>query len=109
MYRATDAYVAGLGSRLPGDGGLDRVSRAPTRPSLEEVGGIEGGRSAWLNGRMKKAAGRGGVGCLGRALPPKGCEGRPSNPRHPYHARALFLSLRDKFRDPLLERASTLP
>ena len=56
IYRATDAYVAWLGSRLPGYGGLDRVSRAPTRPSLEEVGGIEGGRSAWLNGRMKKAA-----------------------------------------------------
>ena len=74
IYRATDAYVAWLGSRLPGYGGLDRVSRAPTRPSLEEVGGIDrvtraapnrettedggtpGGKSAWLNGRMKKAS-----------------------------------------------------
>ena len=56
IYRATDAYVAWLGSRLPGYGGLDRVSRAPSRPSLEEVGGIKGGKSSWLNGRMKKAA-----------------------------------------------------
>ena len=56
IYRATDAYVAWLGSRLPGYGGLDRVSRAPSRPALEAVGGVEGGKSAWLNGRMKKAA-----------------------------------------------------
>ena len=56
VYRATDAYVAWLRSRVPGYGGVDRVTRAPSRPSTEEVGGIEGGRSAWLNGRMKKAA-----------------------------------------------------
>ena len=57
VYRATDAYVAWLRSRLPGYGGLDRVSRAPTRPALEAVGGEQaGGKSAWLNGRMKKAA-----------------------------------------------------
>ena len=56
VYRATDAYVAWLGSRLPGYGGVDRVTRAPTRSSTEEVGGSEGGKSAWLNGRMKKAA-----------------------------------------------------
>ena len=42
---------------------------------------------------------------MGRALPPKGCEGRPSNPRLPYLARALFLSLRDKFRVPLFQCA----
>ena len=56
LYRATDAYVAWLRSRVPGYGGVDRVTRAPSRPSTEEMGGIEGGRSAWLNGRMKKAA-----------------------------------------------------
>ncbi len=56
VYRATDAYVAWLRSRVPGYGGVDRVTRAASRPSTEEVGGIEGGRSAWLNGRMKKAA-----------------------------------------------------
>ena len=56
VYRATDAYVAWLRSRVPGYGGVDRVTRAPSRPSTEEVGGIEGGRSAWLNGRMKKAS-----------------------------------------------------
>jgi hypothetical protein len=56
VYRATDAYVAWLGSRIPGYGGVDRVTRAPSRPSAEEVGGIPGGKSAWLNGRMKKAA-----------------------------------------------------
>lgn len=57
VYRATDAYVAWLRSRLPGYGGLDRISRAPARPALEAVGGeLPGGKSAWLNGRMKKAA-----------------------------------------------------
>lgn len=57
VYRATDAYVAWLRSRVPGYGGVDRVSRAPSRPSTEEMGGEPaGGKSAWLNGRMKKAS-----------------------------------------------------
>lgn len=51
VYRATDAYVSWLRSRIPGYGGIDRVTRAPSRPSTEKVGG---GKSAWLNGRMKK-------------------------------------------------------
>ena len=57
VYRATDAYVAWLRSRIPGYGGVDRVTRAPSRPSLTEARGEpDGGKSAWLNGRMKKAA-----------------------------------------------------
>lgn len=56
VYRATDAYVAWLRSRIPGYGGVDRVTRTPSRPSTSEVGGLEGGKSAWLNGRMKKDA-----------------------------------------------------
>ena len=57
VYRATDEYVAWLRSRVPGYGGVDRVTRAPSGPSLAETRGEpEGGKSAWLNGRMKKAA-----------------------------------------------------
>jgi len=56
IYRATDAYVAWLRSRIPGYGGLDRVTRAPARVAAEAMGGEQrGGKSAWLNGRMKKA------------------------------------------------------
>ena len=57
VYRATDAYVSWLRSRVPGYGGVDRVTRAPSRAAFEAVGGeLPGGKSAWLNGRMKKAA-----------------------------------------------------
>lgn len=57
IYRATDAYVAWLGSRVPGYGGLDRVVRAaPGRETAGDGGTPPGGKSAWLNGRMKKAS-----------------------------------------------------
>ena len=56
IYRATDAYVAWLRSRIPGYGGLDRVIRASPSGQTPEDGGTPGGKSAWLNGRMKKAA-----------------------------------------------------
>lgn len=57
IYRATDAYVAWLGSRVPGYGGLDRVVReAPSRETASDGATPPGGKSAWLNGRMKKAA-----------------------------------------------------
>ena len=56
IYRATDAYVAWLRSRVPGYGGLDRVSRAAPSRETEGDGGTPGGKSAWLNGRMKKAS-----------------------------------------------------
>jgi len=51
IYRATDAYVAWLGSRIPGYGGLDRVARAALSGQTPSDGT---GKSAWLNGRMKK-------------------------------------------------------
>ena len=57
IYRATDAYVAWLGSRIPGYGGLDRVVRAsPSRETASDGATPPGGKSAWLNGRMKKAS-----------------------------------------------------
>ena len=56
VYRATDAYVAWLGSRIPGYGGSNRITRASPSRETSEDGGTPGGRSAWLNGRMKKAA-----------------------------------------------------
>ena len=56
VYRATDAYVAWLGSRIPGYGGSDRITRASPRRETPEDGGTPGGKSAWLNGRMKKAS-----------------------------------------------------
>ena len=57
VYRATDAYVAWLGSRIPGYGGSNRITRAsPSRETSEDGGTPPGGKSAWLNGRMKKAA-----------------------------------------------------
>ena len=56
VYRATDAYVAWLRSRIPGYGGLDRVVRASPSGQTPEDGGTPGGKSAWLNGRMKRAA-----------------------------------------------------
>ena len=56
IYRATDAYVSWLGSRIPGYGRLDRVVRASPSRETPEDGGTPGGKSAWLNGRMKKAA-----------------------------------------------------
>ena len=56
IYRATDAYVAWLRSRIPGYGGLDRVTRATPGGETTEDGGTPGGKSAWLNGRMKKAS-----------------------------------------------------
>jgi hypothetical protein len=57
VYRATDAYIAWLGSRVPGYGGLDRVVRAsPSRETASDGATPPGGKSAWLNGRMKKAS-----------------------------------------------------
>ena len=56
IYRATDAYVAWLGSRIPGYGGSDRVLRPSPRRQTEGDGGTPEGKSAWLNGRMKKAS-----------------------------------------------------
>ena len=56
VYRATDAYVAWLRSRVPGYGGLDRIARATPDRETPEDGGTPGGKSAWLNGRMKKAS-----------------------------------------------------
>ena len=57
IYRATDAYVAWLGSRIPGYGGLDRVVRAsPSGQASSDGATPPGGKSAWLNGRMKKAS-----------------------------------------------------
>ena len=56
IYRATDAYVAWLRSRVPGYGGLDRVTRATPDRETAKDGGTPGGKSAWLNGRMKKAS-----------------------------------------------------
>ena len=56
IYRATDAYVAWLRSRVPGYGGIDRVTRATPDRETTEDGGTPGGKSAWLNGRMKKAS-----------------------------------------------------
>ena len=56
VYRATDAYVVWLRSRVSGYGGLDRVARAAPSRQSEGDGGTPGGKSAWLNGRMKKAS-----------------------------------------------------
>ena len=56
IYRATDAYVAWLRTRVPGYGADGRCPGPPTRPTNQEVGGTPGGKSAWLNGRMKKAS-----------------------------------------------------
>ena len=56
IYRATDAYVAWLGTRVPGYGAERRCAGPPTRPTNQEDGGTPGGKSAWLNGRMKKAS-----------------------------------------------------
>ena len=56
IYRATDAYVAWLGTRVPGYGAERRIAGPPTRPTNQEDGGTPGGKSAWLNGRMKKAS-----------------------------------------------------
>lgn len=56
VYRATDAYVAWLGSRIPGYGGSDRITRASPGRQTPEDGGTPGGKSAWLNGRMKKTS-----------------------------------------------------
>ena len=55
IYRASDAYIAWLRSRVPGYGGIDRVSRAPSRASAQEIRGKEGGGTkSWINGRMQK-------------------------------------------------------
>lgn len=51
IYRATDAYVSWLRSRIPGYGGSDRVVRASSGGQASSDGG---GKSAWLNGRMKR-------------------------------------------------------
>ncbi len=56
IYRATGAYVEWLGSRVPGYGAERRIPGPPTRPTDQKVGGESGGKSAWLNGRMKKAS-----------------------------------------------------
>jgi len=56
IYRATSAYVEWLGSRVPGYGAERRIPGPPTRPTDQKVGGESGGKSAWLNGRMKKAS-----------------------------------------------------
>ena len=57
VYRATDAYVAWLRSRVPGYGGVDRVARAtPSGETASDGTTPSGGKSAWLNGRMKKDA-----------------------------------------------------
>ena len=56
VYRATDAYVSWLGSRISGYGGSDRITRASPSRQTPEDGGTPGGKSAWLNGRMKKAS-----------------------------------------------------
>ncbi len=56
IYRATDAYVAWLGSRIPGYGGFDRVVRASPGGQTPSDGATPRGKSAWLNGRMKKAS-----------------------------------------------------
>ena len=54
IYRATDAYVAWLGTRVPGYGADRRCAGPPTRSTDQEMGGTPGGKSAWLNGRMKR-------------------------------------------------------
>ena len=56
VYRATDAYVAWLGTRVPGYGADRRCAGPPARSTNQEDGGTPGGKSAWLNGRMKKAS-----------------------------------------------------
>ena len=42
VYRATDAYVAWLGSRIPGYGGSDRITRATPSRQASSSGGSEG-------------------------------------------------------------------
>lgn len=42
VYRATDAYVAWLGSRIPGYGGSDRITRAAPSRQASSPGGSEG-------------------------------------------------------------------
>ena len=42
VYRATDAYVAWLRSRVPGYGGLDRVTRAAPGGQASSDRGCEG-------------------------------------------------------------------
>ena len=54
VYRATDAYVSWLRSRIPGYGASDRITRASSSRQTPEDGGTRGGKKTWLNGRMKK-------------------------------------------------------
>ena len=57
VVRATPEFIAFMRSRVGGYGGDDPVTRAPARSSSGEIGGeTRGGKSAWLNGRMKKAS-----------------------------------------------------
>ena len=42
IYRATDAYVAWLRSRIPGYGGLDRITRAAPSGQAPSSGGCQG-------------------------------------------------------------------
>ena len=42
VYRATDAYVAWLGSRIPGYGGSDRITRAAPSGQASSDRGCEG-------------------------------------------------------------------
>ena len=56
VVRATPEFIEWMRSRVGGYGGDHPVTRAPSRSPSRKMGEIEGGRSAWLNGRMKKAA-----------------------------------------------------
>ena len=42
IYRATDAYITWLRSRIPGYGGLDRITRAAPSRQASSSGGSEG-------------------------------------------------------------------
>ena len=56
VVRATPEFIEWMRSRVGGYGGDNPVARAPARSSSGEMGGTPGGKSAWLNGRMKKAS-----------------------------------------------------